>query len=86
MKLAGVEVGANRPLFLIAGPCVVETETLAVETAEGLPVQAVGGDVGFDFFNIATDLGFEPALRLVQVNGVCSVFCPGVTEAEDLFD
>ncbi|MEQ1801757.1 MAG: 3-deoxy-8-phosphooctulonate synthase [Gammaproteobacteria bacterium] len=33
MKLAGVEVGATRPLFLIAGPCVVETETLAVETA-----------------------------------------------------
>ena len=33
MKLAGVEVGADRPLFLIAGPCVVETETLAVETA-----------------------------------------------------
>ena len=33
MKLAGVEVGANRPLFLIAGPCVVESEMLAVETA-----------------------------------------------------
>lgn len=33
MKLAGFEVGADRPLFLIAGPCVVETETLAVETA-----------------------------------------------------
>jgi 2-dehydro-3-deoxyphosphooctonate aldolase (KDO 8-P synthase) len=33
MKLAGVEVGADRPLFLIAGPCVVETEALAVETA-----------------------------------------------------
>lgn len=33
MKLAGVEVGADRPFFLIAGPCVVETETLAVETA-----------------------------------------------------
>ncbi|MEZ5564391.1 MAG: 3-deoxy-8-phosphooctulonate synthase [Gammaproteobacteria bacterium] len=33
MKLAGVEVGADQPLFLIAGPCVVETETLAVETA-----------------------------------------------------
>jgi 2-dehydro-3-deoxyphosphooctonate aldolase (KDO 8-P synthase) len=33
MKLAGVEVGADRPLFLIAGPCVVETEMLAVETA-----------------------------------------------------
>jgi 2-dehydro-3-deoxyphosphooctonate aldolase (KDO 8-P synthase) len=33
MRLAGVEVGAERPLFLIAGPCVVETESLAVETA-----------------------------------------------------
>ncbi len=33
MKLAGAEVGADKPLFLIAGPCVVETETLAVETA-----------------------------------------------------
>ena len=33
MKLAGVEIGPDRPLFLIAGPCVVETETLAVETA-----------------------------------------------------
>ncbi|MDP2324366.1 MAG: 3-deoxy-8-phosphooctulonate synthase [Gammaproteobacteria bacterium] len=33
MKLAGVEVGADWPLFLIAGPCVVESEMLAVETA-----------------------------------------------------
>ncbi len=33
MKLAGFEVGADRPFFLIAGPCVVESETLAVETA-----------------------------------------------------
>ena len=33
MKLAGVEIGPDRPLFLIAGPCVIETETLAVETA-----------------------------------------------------
>ena len=33
MKLAGFEVGADRPLLQIAGPCVVETETLAVETA-----------------------------------------------------
>ncbi|MEO8444198.1 MAG: 3-deoxy-8-phosphooctulonate synthase [Gammaproteobacteria bacterium] len=33
MRLSGFEVGADQPLFLIAGPCVVETETLAVETA-----------------------------------------------------
>lgn len=33
MKLAGFEVGIERPLFLIAGPCVVESETLVHEVA-----------------------------------------------------
>jgi 2-dehydro-3-deoxyphosphooctonate aldolase (KDO 8-P synthase) len=33
MDLAGLEVGLDRPLFLIAGPCVIEGETLAQETA-----------------------------------------------------
>jgi len=33
MPLAGFEVGLDRPLFLIAGPCVIEGETLAQETA-----------------------------------------------------
>src|ERR1700683_3153812 len=33
MKLAGVEGGIGRPLFLIAGPCVVESEALVQEVA-----------------------------------------------------
>jgi 2-dehydro-3-deoxyphosphooctonate aldolase (KDO 8-P synthase) len=33
MKLCGFEVGAQRPFFLIAGPCVVESEGLVLETA-----------------------------------------------------
>jgi 2-dehydro-3-deoxyphosphooctonate aldolase (KDO 8-P synthase) len=33
MNLAGFEVGLDRPLFLIAGPCVIESEALAQETA-----------------------------------------------------
>ncbi len=36
MKLCGFEVGLDRPLFLIAGPCVIESETLALETAAKL--------------------------------------------------
>ena len=36
MELAGFEVGLDRPLFLIAGPCVIESETLAQETAGAL--------------------------------------------------
>jgi 2-dehydro-3-deoxyphosphooctonate aldolase (KDO 8-P synthase) len=33
MKLAGHEIGADRPFFLIAGPCVVESATLTQEIA-----------------------------------------------------
>lgn len=33
MKLCNFEVGGQRPLFLIAGPCVIESEALAIETA-----------------------------------------------------
>ena len=33
MKLCGFEVGLDRPLFLIAGPCVIESQQLALDTA-----------------------------------------------------
>jgi 2-dehydro-3-deoxyphosphooctonate aldolase (KDO 8-P synthase) len=33
MKLCGFEAGLDRPLFLIAGPCVVESRQLQVDTA-----------------------------------------------------
>ena len=33
MNLCGFEIGLDRPLFLIAGPCVIESEQLALETA-----------------------------------------------------
>lgn len=33
MKLCGFDVGLTHPLFLIAGPCVIESEALALETA-----------------------------------------------------
>lgn len=33
MKLCGFEVGIDKPLFVIAGPCVIENEDLAIETA-----------------------------------------------------
>lgn len=36
MKLLGRSVGLDQPLFLIAGPCVVETEELQLRTAERL--------------------------------------------------
>ena len=33
MKLCGFEIGLNQPFFLIAGPCVVESEQLQMDTA-----------------------------------------------------
>jgi 3-deoxy-8-phosphooctulonate synthase len=36
MNLCGFEVGLDRPFFLIAGPCAIESEKLALQTAETL--------------------------------------------------
>jgi 2-dehydro-3-deoxyphosphooctonate aldolase (KDO 8-P synthase) len=33
MKLCGFEVGPGRPFFLIAGPCVIESEALVIDVA-----------------------------------------------------
>lgn len=36
MKLCGFTVGLDQPFFLIAGPCVIESEQLAMDTAGAL--------------------------------------------------
>jgi len=36
MNLCGFEVGLDKPLFVIAGPCVIESEDMAMRTAETL--------------------------------------------------
>jgi 2-dehydro-3-deoxyphosphooctonate aldolase (KDO 8-P synthase) len=47
MKLCGFEVGLDKPLFLIAGPCVVESRQMALETAEAL--KKIAGEIGMPF-------------------------------------
>jgi 2-dehydro-3-deoxyphosphooctonate aldolase (KDO 8-P synthase) len=44
MQLCDFEIGEDKPLFVIAGPCVIESEQLAMETAEAL--QAIAEEVG----------------------------------------
>ena len=36
MKLCGFDVGLSHPFFLIAGPCVIESEQMALDTAGAL--------------------------------------------------
>ena len=47
MDLCGFEVGPDRPLFLIAGPCVIESERMALEAAETLHAIAARLGIGF---------------------------------------
>jgi 2-dehydro-3-deoxyphosphooctonate aldolase (KDO 8-P synthase) len=47
MKLCGFEAGLQQPLFLIAGPCVIESEQMALDTAGQL--KEICNQVGVNF-------------------------------------
>jgi 2-dehydro-3-deoxyphosphooctonate aldolase (KDO 8-P synthase) len=47
VKLCGFEVGLDRPLFLIAGPCVIESRELAFDTAGKLQELCRGLGINF---------------------------------------
>ncbi len=47
MKLCGFDIGPDQPFFLIAGPCVVESEQLQLDTAGRL--KEITGKLGINF-------------------------------------
>src|SRR5436305_415867 len=47
MKLCGFDVGLDKPFFLIAGPCVVESEQLQMDVAGKL--KEMTGELGIPF-------------------------------------
>ncbi len=47
MELCGFEAGLDHPLFLIAGPCVIESEQLVLDTAGEL--QSLCHELGINF-------------------------------------
>jgi len=77
MNLCGFEAGLDQPLFLIAGPCVIESEQLALDTAGEL--KAITERLGvhfiykssFDKANRSSHktfrgLGMEEGLRILE--------------------
>lgn len=77
MQLLGRDVGIDQPLFLIAGPCVVESEELQLRTAERL--KAITDQLGvhfifkssFDKANRSSDKSFrgpglDEGLRILE--------------------
>jgi len=49
MKLCGFEVGLARPMFVIAGPCVVESEQLQIDVAGALKEMCTALAIPFIF-------------------------------------
>ena len=47
MQLCGFEAGLDQPFFLISGPCVIESEALALDTAGAL--KEIAGVLGIPF-------------------------------------
>ncbi len=77
MKLLDFEIGIDQPFFLIAGPCVIESEALAMETAQTLKevTEALGINFiyksSYDKANRSSTesfrgLGVEEGLRILQ--------------------
>ena len=77
MKLCGFNVGIDQPLFLIAGPCVIESEQMALDTAGQLKEMTAALGIPFiykssyDKANRSSTasfrgLGVEEGLRILQ--------------------
>lgn len=77
MKVCGFPVGLNQPLFLIAGPCVIESEALVLETAGMLKAITDRLQISFVFkssfdkanrtsVNSFRGLGFEQGLQILE--------------------
>ena len=77
MKLCGFEAGLDQPFFLIAGPCAIESEQLALETAVQLKDMTTRLEIpfiyksSFDKANRSSissfrGLGMEEGLRILQ--------------------
>lgn len=70
-SLCGFPVGLDKPFFLIAGPCVIESEMLALQTAEQL--KRITSDLGIPFIYKSS---FDKANR----TSVSSFRGPGLDE------
>ena len=71
MQLENFEVGGDNPLFVIAGPCVIESETLIMETATAL--KELGEKVG-------VSLIFKSSFDKANRSSMDSYRGPGIEE------
>lgn len=93
MKLLGFEIGLKAPLFVIAGPCVIESEELALETAGFLKEITNALDIpfiyksSFDKANRSSHTsyrgpGVEQGLKILE-KVKCDVGVPVLTDVHE---
>lgn len=96
MKLCNFEIGLDKPFFLIAGPCVIESEELALNSA--FKLKEVTTKLGINFIYKSSfekanrtslkgfrGLGFEEGLAILQkVKDIVSV--PILTDVHEYTD
>jgi len=77
MQLCGFEVGEDKPLFVISGPCVIESEAMAMRTATELKEMAAAVDIPFIYKS-----SFDKANR----SSMDSYRGPGIAEGLRILD
>ena len=59
MKLCGFDVGIEHPIFLIAGPCVIESQQMAIDTAGQLKEMCLELGIPFIYKSINYPIFFR---------------------------
>ncbi len=77
MNLCGFEVGLDRPMFLIAGTCVVESRQLALDTAGEL--KEITSDLGVPFI-------YKSSYDKANRSSIDSYRGPGIEEGLKILD
>ncbi len=77
MKLCGFEVGLDQPFFLIAGPCVIESMQLQLDTAGKL--KEITGELGIPFI-------FKSSFDKANRTSVSGFRGPGMEEGLKVLD
>ena len=75
MKLCGFEVGLDKPFFLMAGPCVIESEEMVMEIAREM--KAICDDLGIPYI-------FKASYDKANRTSVSSFRGPGIEKGLEI--
>lgn len=75
MKLCGFDIGADKPIFLMAGPCVIESENMVMEIAREM--KSICDDLGIHYI-------FKASYDKANRTSVSSFRGPGIEKGLEI--